>query len=138
MAGTIHITSEVGRGTAVTVSVPFGDAHLPRERLGASGITHASPSRMQAYIDEAMGWLADAGSETAPNALQAAGQTGIFALDQRNRGQRVLLVEDNLDMRTYLQKLLQTAGFDVVTAADGEQALALAALGRPTWFYPTS
>jgi signal transduction histidine kinase/two-component SAPR family response regulator len=134
--GNIAVTSEVGRGTAVTISIPFGSAHLPRERLGDSGASDSSQARVQAYVDEALGWLDDAGSEPQAGAPgQASGQnsaqTGIFALAQRNSGQRVLLVEDNADMRTYLQKLLQTAGFDVMTAGDGEQALGMAALQRP-------
>jgi DNA-binding response OmpR family regulator/signal transduction histidine kinase len=116
----------------VTVSIPFGDAHLPRERLGTSSVPNASTSRLQAYIDEAMGWLADSDSAALSSPLgQSSGQTGIFALEQRNRGQRVLLAEDNGDMRTYLQKLLQTAGFEVVTAVDGEEALSMAALLEP-------
>ena len=130
--GGIRVASQVGRGTAVTVSIPFGDAHLPRERLGAARVPNASPSRLQAYIDEAMGWLADSGSEPPSSPLgQSSGQTGIFALEQPRRGQRVLLAEDNGDMRTYLQKLLQTAGFEVITAIDGEEAFAMAALLRP-------
>jgi len=130
--GSIRVASEVGRGTSVTVSIPFGNAHLPHDRLGAAGVSDASPARVQAYIDEAMGWLADAGAEPVPDALmQRSGQTGIFALDQRNSGQRVLLVEDNGDMRTYLDKLLRNAGFDVMTSVDGEEALALAAQLRP-------
>jgi PAS domain S-box-containing protein len=130
--GSIRVASELGRGTAVTVSVPFGDAHLPRERRAGPAASESSAARVQAYIDEAMGWLADSGPEGILTPLgQASGQTGIFALEPRNRGQRVLLAEDNSDMRTYLQKLLQTAGFDVATAVDGEQALAMAGLLRP-------
>ncbi len=130
--GTVRVASQVGCGTAVTVSIPFGNAHLPPERPGTAAVSNASQSRVQAYIDEAMGWLADAGSDMAPGALvQPSGQAGIFALDQQSGGQRVLLVEDNVDMRTYLHKLLQNAGFEVVTAVDGERALAAAAQFKP-------
>ena len=38
---------------------------------------------------------------------------------------RVLVVDDNEDMRITVQALLQADGFDVVVAADGEAALAL-------------
>ena len=38
---------------------------------------------------------------------------------------RVLVVDDNEDMRVTVQALLQADGFDVVVAADGEAALAL-------------
>jgi len=40
-------------------------------------------------------------------------------------GQRILLLEDNELGRDMLSRRLQRAGFDVITAADGEQALAL-------------
>jgi CheY-like chemotaxis protein len=43
----------------------------------------------------------------------------------RVRGARVLVVDDNPDMRTYLQRLLGEH-WDVTTATDGEQALRLA------------
>ncbi len=121
--GTIRISSEVGRGTTVTVSVPFGDAHLPRDRIGPTHDAEAPHSRVQAYIDEALGWLPDGGAEL--------GQTGLFAIEMRSSGQTVLLADDNLDMRAYLQKLLQTAGYIVDAAADGEEALAAAKLRKP-------
>ena len=38
---------------------------------------------------------------------------------------RVLVVDDNEDLRSTVQALLQADGFDVVVAADGEAALAL-------------
>ncbi len=130
--GHIRVASDVGRGTSVTISLPFGDAHLPPDQVGRSRETGTTHARVQPYIDEALGWLADTGTELETNVLgQPAGQTGVFALDVRNRGQTVLLVDDNLDMRKYLQKLLETAGFTVDAAGDGEEALAAALLCKP-------
>jgi PAS domain S-box-containing protein len=43
----------------------------------------------------------------------------------------VLIVDDNVDMRTYLQKLLEAAGFQVDAAGDGEQALLTAVSRKP-------
>jgi PAS domain S-box-containing protein len=130
--GSIRVSSDVGRGTSVTVSIPFGDAHLPRDQVGRPRPTNTTQARVQAYVDEALGWLADAGAQFETNVLgQPSGQTGVFALDIRNRGQAVLLADDNLDMRTYLQKLLETAGFIVDAAGDGEEALAAAMLNKP-------
>src|SRR5262245_7747909 len=34
--GTARVESEVGRGSAFTVSIPFGKAHLPAEHIGAA------------------------------------------------------------------------------------------------------
>ena len=44
---------------------------------------------------------------------------------------KILLVEDDFDTRYVLSLLLKTEGYDVVTAADGECALAVAAEQRP-------
>jgi CheY-like chemotaxis protein len=46
-------------------------------------------------------------------------------------GRRVLLVEDNDDLRDMTCALLQSRGCIVMTAADGRSALALAARQRP-------
>ena len=39
-------------------------------------------------------------------------------------GKRILVVDDNADLRSTIQALLQADGFDVVVAGDGEAALA--------------
>jgi len=44
---------------------------------------------------------------------------------------RVLLAEDDRMLRTAAATMLRRSGFDVVTAEDGEQALALAETARP-------
>jgi CheY-like chemotaxis protein len=85
MGGSIHVYSEVGLGTSISVMFPAGSA-------------------------------ADAEAETAtPDA------TG------RGQGETVLIIDDNDDIRTVAERILVRAGFDVVTATDGNQALALVA-----------
>jgi len=44
---------------------------------------------------------------------------------------RVLVVDNNADMRLSIEVRLHRVGFDVLTAADGAQALALADIHRP-------
>ncbi len=41
------------------------------------------------------------------------------------RGRRILVVDDNADMRGALQRLLAHLGYEVETAADGGQALGI-------------
>ena len=48
-----------------------------------------------------------------------------------NTGRRVLVVDDNADAASSLQLLLQLLGYEVVTAADGEQAIERARSERP-------
>ena len=40
-------------------------------------------------------------------------------------GKRILVVDDNADLRTTIQALLQADGFDVVVAGNGQAALAM-------------
>src|ERR1041385_2065218 len=57
--------------------------------------------------------------ESQPNHLTAA-----------SAQKRVLLVEDDRSVRRYLEVTLQRAGYDVITASDGLEAMKLA-LGSP-------
>ena len=49
----------------------------------------------------------------------------------RSAGRRILVVDDNADAASSLQLLLQLLGYEVLTAADGEQALERAPIERP-------
>jgi DNA-binding response OmpR family regulator len=44
---------------------------------------------------------------------------------------RILIIDDERDMRVYLSRLLQKAGYETQEARDGEEGLALARNGRP-------
>ena len=46
-------------------------------------------------------------------------------------GKKILVVEDDFDTRYVLSLILRTEGYEVVTAADGECALAVALGERP-------
>jgi signal transduction histidine kinase len=128
--GTISVESEMGQGSAFTVTLPFGSEHLPADRIGNARAENSGEIRAQAYVDEALSWLGDASQETALSA-RAAAEIGPIAPVQGAGSQRVLIADDNLDMRTYLQKLLQTAGFQVEAVGDGEQALDSARERKP-------
>jgi PAS domain S-box-containing protein len=129
--GAIRVASEFGKGSAFTVALPFGTAHLPSGRIGrGQGLT--SNLRAQAYVDEALGWLSDGAADTAE--LQPpppSEEVGDLASIAGAKGQLVLLADDNADMRGYVQRLLRTAGFRVEAVADGETALAAARQLKP-------
>jgi CheY-like chemotaxis protein len=50
----------------------------------------------------------------------------------REQMSRVLVVEDNADLRTLLDEVLTDAGFEVRTVANGDEALAVADTWRPS------
>ncbi len=106
--GSIEARSIEGQGSAFTVALPFGSEHLRAEWIGAGGT--ASPAfRSEAWGSEA--W-AETGKEPAEGiTVPAAGGAG-----------RVLVVDDNADMRAYVARLLAES-FEVDVAANGEEAL---------------
>jgi signal transduction histidine kinase len=126
--GTICVVSEMGQGSAFTVALRFGSEHLPADRVDEAPAENAGEIRARAYIDEALSWLGDASRETASS---GAGEISLIAPVVGAGSQRVLIADDNIDMRTYLQKLMQAAGFQVEAVGDGEQALSRARERKP-------
>jgi signal transduction histidine kinase/CheY-like chemotaxis protein len=130
--GSIHVQSQVGKGSEFIVSLDFGSAHLAAERIGQSGGQTSGATRRQAYVDEALSWLTDEARKTdAADLASLSSEIGAITPIEGASGQRVLIADDNIDMRTYLQKLLRTAGFKIDAVGDGEQALARIRERRP-------
>ncbi|MFD5536765.1 SpoIIE family protein phosphatase [Streptomyces sp. NPDC127079] len=122
--GTITAGSQEGEGTTFSVRLPFGTAHLPAEAVvleagGSTASVSADP-----YVQEALRWLPesgtgpmDGGPEVRPEADAITPGTGPAA------GARVLVADDNADMREYLMRVLAGAGYQVTTVTDGVEAL---------------
>ncbi|MEP7101120.1 MAG: ATP-binding protein [Burkholderiales bacterium] len=111
--GSISATSTPGAGSCFTVSIPLGAAHLPAEHVHrVAAAPQASPAAAS-FVDDVL--RASASDEADAPALRDRLLPG-------NRRERVLVVDDNGDMRSYVAKLLRPY-WDVATAADGQQAL---------------
>ena len=137
--GTISAASVEGEGTTFTVRLPFGHAHLPAGALVPAGHAATVSATADPFVQEALRWLPaaardgddgagawPAGEEMAPGrAADPSAQTG-RALDAR-----VLVADDNADMREYLTRLLRTAGYQVTAVADGQAGLDAARAGLP-------
>ncbi|HKQ73239.1 MAG TPA: ATP-binding protein [Blastocatellia bacterium] len=128
--GTVWVESELDKGSVFTVSIPFGFAHLPAERVGGARALSSTATDATAFVEEALRWLPD-----APRSVRPAGdfigqrlgdfqRTGSERLPQSGQSgaRRILLADDNADMREYVRRLLAEK-YEVEAVADGEAAL---------------
>jgi PAS domain S-box-containing protein len=120
--GTIAVGSEVGKGTAFTVTVPFGTDHLPAERIGGERKPALTALRAEAYVEEALRWLPDEAARSTPILNDGAGDPAVPAFTSAGASKHVLVADDNSDMRDYVRRLLGDH-CEVEAVADGRAAL---------------
>ncbi|MET7964687.1 ATP-binding protein [Micromonospora zamorensis] len=112
--GEVRVASRVGVGTTFTVALPWSAAR--RTALTGPPVDGRGDAA-RAAVEEAMGWLAEPdGSGTEPD------RTIGPAVDEL-AGSRILVADDNSDMRAYLSRLLTGQGWRVRAVTDGRQAL---------------
>ncbi|MDB5454621.1 MAG: sensor histidine kinase [Caulobacter sp.] len=120
--GAVSVRSRLGEGSTFQVTLPLGTAHLPRERLAAEDGLTPTTVQASAYVAEALRWLPDAD----PQESQIG--TPITPIEGRPR---VVLADDNADMRGYVKRLLEAGGYQVEAVANGRAALAAVRRGTP-------
>src|SRR5690242_5051244 len=124
--GAIAVSSLEGQGSTFTIRIPTGSAHLPQDRVHDTGDPNTASRvglrtrAVSAYASEAMRWLPDADIDFA----SADTDTGSFVAPDATAGSRILLADDNADLREYASRLLRRRGWDVEVVADGEAGLA--------------
>ena len=138
--GAITASSAEGKGTAFTIRLPFGHAHLAADAIVAAGHAATVSATADPFIQEALRWLPgtmqddDDAADTGPLPEETApgdGALPVRALPTREPPARVLVADDNADMREYLARLLRTAGYHVTIVTDGQAALAAIHVGLP-------
>ncbi|TGD86527.1 response regulator [Mycolicibacterium sp. CH28] len=122
--GTIAAESAAGAGTTFTVRLPLGAGHLPADALSAPGSARAPSGIAEPYVQEALRWLPTDGRQTGDaDHTASAPEIALSAPTVLNAPARVLVADDNADMREYLIRLLRGAGYQVDAVTDGRNAL---------------
>jgi PAS domain S-box-containing protein len=135
--GTITASSTEGAGTTFTIRLPFGHAHLPAGALVPGGHAATVSATADPFIQEALRWLpgtvrnGDGGPRLVPEQGTPAGDAGPAPQSGGLSPARVLVADDNADMREYLARLLRAAGYQVIAVNDGQAALDAVRAGAP-------
>ncbi|MBB5282716.1 signal transduction histidine kinase/ligand-binding sensor domain-containing protein/DNA-binding response OmpR family regulator [Rhabdobacter roseus] len=99
-SGQVSVQSERGVGTTFTVRLPFGKDHLTPEHIREEPTPSVVTTDLPAH----------AATAETPNLMDA--------MEEKVRSARILLVEDNDELRQYIQQLISPT-FEVFLAVDG-------------------
>lgn len=128
--GNIEARSTVGRGAIFSVRIPLGSRHLPQDHLRAASLPTAAQVGAQAFVSEAERWLPDASAERTPPLRAQEMDSNSDRRFEATFGARIVLADDNADMRAYVSALIAPL-YDVEAVADGEAALQAVLRLRP-------
>lgn len=118
-SGEVKVESIEGKGTTFHVSLPTGKAHLPPDQAQAHPTSAVTTSGAAPYIEEALRWLPEESTAAiSPESLLESRPPTPLASSTA----RILLVDDNADMRDYVKRLLHNR-YQVEAVGDGLAAL---------------
>jgi PAS domain S-box-containing protein len=120
--GTIHAESAPLEGTTFTVAIPRGTAHLPTDRVAVTRADAPAATRAASFVEEALRWLPNATSPPLEERDAVAAAHVALPGEEAGRRARILVVDDNADMRAYITSLLERR-WSVTAVADGAAAL---------------
>jgi len=126
--GEIHAESIEGKGTTFTVRIPVGSMHLDRARIvepSPANVVGAAP-----YVEEALRWLPPAPDRVASLPAPAAPGGGLGEVPDARVPDRIVLADDNADMREYVARLLG-GRWRIESVPDGVAALDAVRRERP-------
>jgi PAS domain S-box-containing protein len=128
--GSISAQSELGRGTTLTLSIPLGSQHLPRDQVNNRPTAAHPTAGANLFAQEALRWLPEADQDPAlsrdlPLIWEDTAGLAIALQNPDDERPLVLVADDNADMRQYVVRLLG-AHYRTEAVPDGEAALTAA------------
>ena len=118
--GNVGVESAEGQGTTFSIRLPRGERHLASDRITAPRTLPSTSVGVAPYLAEALRWTSPSDPTMAP---ALAREPAAVRAPETGRRPKILLADDNADMRDYLARLLGER-WDVEAASDGEAALA--------------
>ncbi|WP_163997151.1 ATP-binding protein [Pyxidicoccus caerfyrddinensis] len=128
--GSVDVRSIEGQGSTFFVRVPLGNAYwLAKPSPFDAQRLASTATRPDAYVEETFRWLENQVPESPP---VADGGSGAKRAEEPVAGvrPRILLADDNADMRDYVRRLLE-GRYQVTAVTNGEEALRAARATRP-------
>jgi signal transduction histidine kinase/CheY-like chemotaxis protein len=107
----------------------MGKAHLPSERLGGERKLSSTALTAESFVEEALRWLPNTPDPTPEEDLTSASDWSNGS-NVAAQGGRILLADDNADMRDYVRRLL-SAHYQVEAVTNGREALQRALAAPP-------
>lgn len=130
--GDIEVESEEGQGSAFHVKIPLGAAHLPTDRVKMTSKEGRPATQSRTFVEEALRWLPGDARDFLLDGGAARGMSYRPSVhESSDEIHRVLLADDNADLRDYIGRLLIDHGYDVEAVADGKAAIAALRARRP-------
>ncbi|MDZ8104122.1 MAG: ATP-binding protein [Nostoc sp. DedQUE12a] len=120
--GTVQVSTVLGVGSCFTVSIPTGYAHLPPDRISAPRTLASTALGAAPYIEEAMRWLPEEGEREKEKGEKDFSLLSPLPLSLSPSSARILLADDNADMRDYVKRLL-SQHYEVEAVPNGLAAL---------------
>jgi PAS domain S-box-containing protein len=130
--GTVGVESLYGKGSTFTVTIPLGKGHLPPERIGIRRTLESTALGTSPFLEEALRWLPDKlpKDDEEFSALEEESRTLPYFPRGDGIRAKIVLADDNADMRDYVRRLLN-ANYQVIAVADGQQALQATVQDKP-------
>jgi len=131
--GTVAAASVLGKGTIFTVTIPNGEAGLSGRRITPGTALVSTALGTSPFVEEALRWLpAKEGNQVTGKGVgaTAAVNTPARGAERGGKPPRILLADDNADVRQYVSRILGER-WEVESVADGEAALRAVQIHRP-------